>query len=306
MPGELSEEAVKKLVEAGRVAAKARDYGVSLVQEGESARRICERIEQYIVNSGAQPAFPCNISINEVAAHYTPGAMDDVEVPKGAVVKIDVGAHVDGWIADTAATVDLSGGNESLLRAVEEALEAAVGIARRGTRFYDIGKAIQAALKRHGYKPIRNLAGHTIGRYLIHAGRSIPNYPDRTAFIHRLQPGMIAAIEPFGTNGRGMVVEGGTVNIYAYTGRGARIALSEEEARALELIKERYRTLPFTPRWLAQDLGPEKADSIVRRLAAKGVLHAYPVLVEAGKGLVAQFEHTLVVLEDEVLVITRL
>lgn len=306
MPGGLDEDAVKKLVEAGRVAAKARDYGASLVQEGESAKSICERVEQYIVNSGAQPAFPCNISINEVAAHYTPGPMDDITIPRGAVVKIDVGAHVDGWIADTAVTVDLSGEHGTLLKAVEEALEAALRVARRGARFYDIGREVQSTLRKYGFKPIKNLAGHTIDRYLVHAGRSIPNYPDRTAFIYRLQPGTIAAIEPFGTNGRGLVVEGSTVNIYSYTGRRARIALSDEEARVLELIRERYKTLPFTPRWLARDLGPERAESVVKRLAAKGALHAYPILVEAGKGVVAQFEHTIVVLEDEVLVITKL
>lgn len=301
----LDEEAVKKLVEAGRVAAKARDYGASLVQEGESARRICERVEQYIVNSGAQPAFPCNISINEVAAHYTPGALDDVIIPKGAVVKVDVGAHVDGWIADTALTVDLGGGSEALLKAVREALDAAAGIVRSGVRVYDIGRVIQSTIRRHGFKPVRNLSGHSIGRYMVHAGLSIPNYPDRAMIVQRLRPGMIVAIEPFGTNGRGFVVEGSTVNIYSYTGRSPRVALSEEEARALELVRERFKTLPFTPRWLAGELGAERADSIARRLAAKGVLHAYPVLVEAGRGVVAQFEHTFVILEDEVIVTTR-
>lgn len=305
MPGAvLGEDEVRKLLEAGRVAAEARDYAARLVEAGASARSICERVESFIRDRGAEPAFPCNISVNDVAAHYTPGALDDLVIPEDAVVKLDVGAHVDGFIADTAVTVDLSGRHDGLLDAAREALERAAAAVKPYARVYDVSRAIYQAIRARGFRPIRNLSGHTIARYVIHAGVNVPNHPDRSTAALRLAPGTVVAIEPFATNGRGLVVEGSTVNIYAYTGRRPRASLNEAEEAALKLIAGRYRTLPFTPRWLARDMGGEEAERAVRGLAAKKALHQYPVLVESGGGLVAQFEHTFIILRDGVLVST--
>ena len=297
------EDAYDKLIRAGKIAAEARDYGASLVKPGASAREVCEEVESLIRKRGAEPAFPCNFSVNEVAAHYTPGVSDDVRVKEGDVVKVDVGAHIDGYIADTAITVDL-GDHSDLLEAVRAALAAVESIMKPNIRIYDIGRTIEATIKKRGFKPIRNLTGHTIGRYLIHAGTSIPNYAERTTFYKRLKPGTLVAVEPFGTNGRGMVREGSTTNIYSYTGRRPRHNLNVEEAEVLNYIVSKYKTLPFTPRWLAEEFG-EEVEGIVKRLEAKGVLYGYPVLIEAGRGLVAQFEHTFLILRDRVVVTTK-
>ena len=296
-------EGYEQLLQAGRIAADAREYGASLVKEGASAREVCEEVEDYIRRRGAQPAFPCNFSVNEVAAHYTPGVRDDVRVRRGDVVKVDVGVHVDGYIADTATTVDTGGGWGPLLEATRRALEEVVRIVRPGTTFYTIGRTIEATLKKAGYKPVKNLSGHTIARWTIHAGETIPNYADRAAFLRRVRPGLLFAVEPFGTNGRGLVREGPVVNIYSYTGRKPRKALSEEEEALLDYIWSHYKTLPFTPRWLAGEFG-ERVEELVRSLAAKGALYGYPILVEAGKGVVAQFEHTFLALSDRVVVTT--
>ena len=305
MTFEVDEEALKKLLEAGRAAAEARDYGARLVEPGRLASEVCEAVEAKIRELGAQPAFPCNISINHVAAHYTPSIGVDAEIPEGAVVKIDVGAHVDGYIADTAVTVDLSGRWGKLLEASKSALEEAEKTLKPGVRLYDIGRAIQQAMKRLGYKPVRNLYGHTIGRYLIHAGISIPNYPERRLFASRLKPPLLFAIEPFATNGKGMVTELSTTTIYSYTGRRSRIAVGDLEDKILGEIVKRYKTLPFTPRWLRGLAGDEELEAAIRALSLKGILHGYPVLVEAGRGLVAQFEHTYLMLKDRIVVTTR-
>ena len=139
---------------------------------------------------------------------------------------------------------------------------------------------------------------------MIHAGESIPNYGDRRDFARRLRPGTLVAVEPFATNGRGLVREGGVVNIYSYPGRPPRRLLTEEERSLLEYIAREYRTLPFTPRWLEPEWG-ERVEELVRGLAAKGALIAYPILVERGRGLVSQFEHTFLILQDRVIVTTR-
>jgi methionyl aminopeptidase len=302
---EIDDEALKKLLHAGRVAAEARDYGASLVEAGVRASRVCEAVEARIRDGGAEPAFPCNISINHVAAHYTPSIGTDEVIPEGAVVKVDVGAHVDGYIADTAVTVDLSDKWGPLLEASRSALEAAEKTLRPGVRLYEIGKAIQQAMKRAGFKPVRNLYGHTIGRYLIHAGLSIPNYPERRLLASRLRPPVLFAVEPFATNGRGLVVDGPVTTIYSYTGRRGRMALGELESRLLNVIIERYKTLPFTPRWLRGLASDSELEAAVRSLTLKGALHSYPVLVEAGRGMVAQFEHTYLMLDDRIIVTTR-
>ncbi len=294
---------MEALLKAGRIAASAREYGASLVKEGASAREICEEVEAYIRRQGGEPAFPCNFSVDDVAAHYTPGVNDDIRLRGGEVVKVDVGVHVDGYIADTATTVDLSGRWESLLEAVRGALEAVVKIMRPGISLYTIGKTIEQTIRKKGYKPIRNLTGHTIGRYLIHAGESIPNVADRRLFYRRIQPGTLVAIEPFGTPGRGMVREGSVVNIYSLHTLKPKRPLSDEERHLLEYIVGRYKTLPFTPRWLTTEWG-EKAEDLVRALWRKGALHGYPILVEVSGAVVAQFEHTFLVMSDRVIATT--
>lgn len=123
-------------------------------------------------------------------------------------------------------------------------------------------------------------------------------------FHVRLRPGTLVAIEPFATNGRGFVRESPLTNIYSYTGRRPKLPLNEVEEKILSKILEEYRTLPFTPRWLTRWFARETVAEAVKGLQAKGVLHGYPVLVEAGRGMVSQFEHTFLILEDRVLVTT--
>ena len=297
-------EPPEELVRAGEVAARVRDAAPGLVKPGESCRRICEALEEETRRLGAEPAFPCNISINEVAAHYTPGLRDDCRVPEEGLVKVDVGAHINGYIADTAVTVVLGDKWRLLAEAAREALESVVKAVRPGMRLYEIGRTVETVVRRRGFKPVRNLSGHSIDRYRIHAGLVIPNYADRTAWLHRLTPGLTVAIEPFVTNGRGFVREASTINIYAYTGRKPRTPLTSDEERLLNAVAERFKTLPFTLRWLTDVLPAERLEAAARGLMVKGVLHGYPVLVEAGKGMVAQFEHTFYVAKDRVYVLT--
>jgi len=297
-------EPPEELLRAGAVAARVRDLAFDIVRPGESCRRLCEALEGETRRLGAQPAFPCNISINEVAAHYTPGLGDDCSVPEEGLVKVDVGATVDGYIADTAVTVVLGDRWRGLAEAAREALEEAARVLRPGVRVYDVGRAIESVVKRWGFRPVRNLSGHSIDRYRIHAGLIVPNYADRAYWVRRLTPGMTVAIEPFVTDGRGFVRETSTVNIYAFTGRRPRTPLNSDEEKLLNAVAERFKTLPFTLRWLTDLMPPERLEAAAKGLTVKGLLHGYPVLVEAGRGMVAQYEHTFYIAKDKVYIVT--
>ncbi len=303
-----SEDVLRKYLEAGRIAAKVREEAARFVEPGKSLLEICETIEQRIRDLGGEPAFPCNISVNYVAAHYTPVISDDSRIPEEAVVKLDIGVHIDGYIADTAITVTTNPSHEPLLEAVREALEKALENVKPGQTFRDIGRIVEETIRRHGYRPIINLSGHSLGEYTIHAGDTIPNFDDPRN-TGSFQPGKAYAIEPFATNGQGLVYEGSQVTIYALMPRTPRRRLTPREKKLLAQIASRFRTLPFTERWLADQLnyygGLQALRMLLRKLANMGYLIQYPVLIERSRGLVAQFEHTVLVLKDQVIVTTQ-
>ncbi|MEM2025239.1 MAG: type II methionyl aminopeptidase [Desulfurococcaceae archaeon] len=297
----LDEASLKSLIAAGKIAKEAREYSQRLVKPGVKLLDLAVNIENYIKEWGGGLAFPVNIGVNSVAAHYTPVFNDDLTVPDGSVVKIDIGVHVDGYIADTAITVSLSPAHNRLVEATSSALERALRAISPGMRALEIGRAIEESIKSAGFKPIQNLGGHGIERYSIHSGVVIPNYRD---FLcrHRLVPG-VYAIEPFATNGVGLVKEVGTVTIYA-------LKSLDREASPLaktvyNLINQERRGLPFAPRWyINRVLDLVSFNTALAHLDKAGCLKEYPVLVERGGGAVAQFEHTVVVTEREVIVTT--
>ncbi len=300
----LSEE-LEKISLAGRIAAEARDHGASLVRPGASAREVCEEVESLIVRRGAAPAFPCNFSINDVAAHYTPGISDNVRVPEKAIVKVDVGASVDGYLADTAVSVVVGSAELShLMESAREALEAAASVVSPNVRVFEIGRAIERAITARGFRPVRNLTGHTMSRYVLHAGESIPNYGDRSAFYRRLRPPVLVAIEPFSTAGRGFVVDGPNAYIYSATGKEPKGA-SELALSVLQHILNKYRTLPFAVRWLSPEWKESELARALDELTRLRALHRYPILIEASRAPVAQFEHTFYITRSGVLVTTR-
>ncbi len=299
----MNEEDLKKVLEAGRIGAKARDQGAKMIKEGVKVIDVCEAVEKIIIESGAFPAFPCNLSINEEAAHYSPLIGDEKVIPEGAVVKLDIGAHIDGFISDTAVTVSLDERYSKLLEASKDALKFAIMNSKVGASIGDIGKIIERTIKMNGYKPIRNLGGHLIKRYELHAGVFIPNVYERN--LGSLQDGNTYAIEPFATDGAGMVLEGKQITIYSVRsveGKG----LSDVERNYLSQIFNRFNYLPFNERWI-KDLGtPEEIRSNLVSLSKKGKLFGYPVLMEARKGIVSQFEHTIYVSKEGIVVTTDL
>ncbi len=297
----LEEDVVKKYIRAGEIARIVREEAARRARPSMSLLELAEWVENRIRELGGEPAFPVNISINDVAAHYTPVAGDELVIPDNSVVKIDIGVHVDGYIADTAVTVSFSPVYEPLLEASKEALAKALSVVARGVRACDVGRVIEETVRSYGFKPIRNLTGHSIDRYLIHSGYSIPNYNDR--FMRWRFSDGVYAIEPFATDGAGYVKEGSVATIFAL--RKVKGRLTPVEKRIVEMIWNTRRTLPFCERWIIGSVkSVEGARNILKSLSRKGILHVYPVLIEKAGGFVSQFEHTILINGNELVVTT--
>jgi methionyl aminopeptidase len=286
---------IAKYEQAGRICAQAREYGANLIKPGASHLEVTRAIEAKIRELGGEPAFPVQIAVNHVAAHYCPDPDDTTLFTEHDLCKLDLGVHIEGYIADTAITVDLSGEHELLVRASREACEAALALVRPGVPVRVLGKAIQDAITKHGFAPIRNLGGHGLGRYIIHDHAiSIPNYDngDETP----LTEGMVIAIEPFATTGKGQVQEQNVGNIYAHA---QRKPVRNPYARKVQDEVQAYKGLPFTTHWLAT---PQKAAEMgLRELTAVGAVEVYPPLTEVQKGLVSQHEHSVIVAEKPII-----
>ena len=303
----MEEEYVTYYVKAGEIAFRVKDYVRRYVKPGMKLVDIANSVESLIRDLGGEPAFPLNISINYVAAHRTALADDPEVIPEDSVVKVDIGVHVNGYIADTAITLVFNDKYLEMAEVNKEALYRALRSLKPGMRFSDLGGIIEGIVRRRRFKVIKNLTGHSLGRYLIHAGEVVPNYRDPLA-LGRFRVGRAYAIEPFVTNGKGYVREVRTeIQIYALKSHDISAKeLSNDEALLISYIKERFRTLPFCERWLVSvisDLG--RLRRLLESLSSKGFLFKYPVLVEAGKGFVTQFEETVLLTTEGVLVTTN-
>ncbi len=292
-------EDIDKWRKAGEITAKAIEYGRNLIKSGANIREVCDLIDQKIIELGAKPAWPTQVGLNHVAAHYTPDA-DDTSVFNDELVCLDVGAHVDGFVGDTACTVDLSGKYSDLVNAAKEALEAAKKIVQIGTPLSELGKTIQEVITSHGFSPIKNLSGHGISRWVIHDSPSVPNFNTKEKDV--LKQGQIIAIEPFATTGVGFVEEIERSNIFSLVDK--RPVRSMFAREVMNFVEWEYESLPFTTRWLAKKFGAGKTNIAIKELLANGSLHSHPPLVERNKGMVAVWENTLLV-DDKVEVLTN-
>jgi len=288
----------EKIINAGKIASQVREYIKPQIKKGTPLLEIAEKIENKIKELGAEPAFPTNLSINEIAAHYTP-THDDKTLASG-LLKIDFGVHIDGWIADTAFSIDLENNelNKKLIQASEKALENATKIIKENSSTSEIGKAIQKTFESYEASPIVNLSGHSMQQRELHAGITIPNIDDKKNIL--LEKGLYA-IEPFATFGNGKVKDGKPSGIYILTDdKNVRSPIARE---VLKLVIDKYKTLPFCSRWIVKKF-TTKALFGLRQLEENNNLHQFPQLVETSGSNVSQSEHT-VLIDDEKVVTTQ-
>ena len=282
----LSPDELEKLRKAGRIAAQALRIGMDMVADGVLLIDVAEETEGYIRSHGAKPAFPTNLSINEVAAHYTPCIGDRSRFEIGDVVKVDCGAHIDGFVGDTAGTVEVGTKNfTALIESSKKARDAVMEFIGDGCPINEIGKIVDSTISRDGFRPISNLAGHQIKPYNLHAGLSIPNVDDGNT--DPVKAGMVIAIEPFATNGAGMIDSGKQSHIYKVM-RDLPIADSDLKAFFDDMCQT-VSSFPFCERWLDDP----KTSVKVNKLKRHGLISSYTQMVEVRRGCVSQSEHTV-------------
>jgi len=289
----------EKILKAGKIAKQAKDYIKPLIKKDMLLLDIAEKIEAKIIELGGKVAFPTSLAIDDVAAHYTPSP-DDTTKAQG-LLKVDLGVHIDGFIADTAFSVDLENNeeNKKLIEASEDALKNAIKIAKENISLSQIGKTISNTIESHSFFPIINLSGHEMKEYDLHAGMTVPNIDDKKNIP--LKKGLYA-IEPFATIGVGKVHDGKPSGIYILT--DTKKPRSPLARQVLDFIQEEYETLPFCSRWIVKKFGKTSLFAL-SQLEQNNNLHHFPQLVEDSKNKVAQAENTILVDDEGVIVTTE-
>ncbi len=289
------EEALQKFKQSGKILRETREEMRGYVEENMPIIDVCEKAEGLIRQKGGKPAFPCNVSVNEVTAHYTSPPGDKSTIPPNSVVKVDIGVHVDGYVTDTAFTACFNPEYADMTETAKAALKAAIENVEADVSTSKIGGVIEATMKNRGYKPIQNLTGHSVGRFLIHAGTSIPNVHQMS--FSRLKAGEVYAIEPFATvrDAGGAVEDAPQKTIFRLL--KTKSARSPSARSLLKHIEESFRTLPFTERWLQNVLPQSQYAAAFKELLATKSIMGYPVFVEITRKTVAQAEHTVLVKE---------
>lgn len=289
-------------INAGKIASEVRENARRKNHVGSTLEEICNSIEKEIINRGGKCAFPVNVSLNEIAAHYTAEPNDTTIVKDTDLLKIDLGVQINGHIADTAVTVCYDPKYDFLVQAAEAALREAMSIIRVGAKSSDVGKTIENTTKQMGGIPIANLSGHSLEQYTIHAGKSVPNIWSIGSFS--FQSTEAYACEPFVTTpeGSGFVREGKIRNIFSLVTR--KRTKDDDANKMIDFIWQKFNMLPFALRWFIPEYDKKTARELLERLIKNKVVRSYPILVEANEQRVAQAEHTFIPQENGVLVTT--
>ncbi|GJQ71434.1 hypothetical protein Trydic_g11159 [Trypoxylus dichotomus] len=268
-----------------RLAAEAhrqtRQYMRKWIKPGMTMIEICEELEKtarkLIAENGLKAglAFPTGCSRNHCAAHYTPNA-------------------------DCAFTLTFNPKYDKLVEAVREATNTGIKAAGIDVQLNEIGSAIQEVMesyeveldgKTYPVKSIRNLNGHSIAPYRIHAGKTVPIVKGGEATV--MEENEFYAIETFGSTGRGMVHDDMDCSHYMKNFDMSYVPLRLQSSKQLlNLINKNFGTLAFCKRWLDR-AGATKYQMALKDLCDKGIVDAYPPLCDLKGCYTAQFEHTI-------------
>ena len=299
----MSEKITSESIKAGKITAQVRDSFARKDLIGMNIFDICEEVENEFRKMGAEPGFPSGVSVNSTTAHHSAELDETRIIQDGDVIKLDIGAHIDGYLADTAITISYNYDYEQLKKATEDALNQALSAAKIGVRVGEIGKIIEDTASRWGFQTIKNLSGHSIDRYVVHSGVSIPNV--WSAEGPQLKEGSIYAIEPFLTdaNGAGYVVNGKPNTIFSLITR--KRSGDKKADEFVDQIWNTRKTLPFSPRWYLDQYSKVEIKEILNTLVKKRIITAYPDLIEANGYTVCQFEHTFTPTENGANILTK-
>jgi methionyl aminopeptidase len=289
-------------IKSGKIAARVLNEISAEIEPGKRIIKICVLAENKIREYGGVPAFPLNVSVNHIAAHSTSPKGDKSEIPEFGLVKLDIGVHVDGYIADTARTVDIDGTLDGFVAATNDALAEAIDLMKPGAELGDIGKTIEYVVKEYGLRPIKNLSGHNLKRYRLHAGKVVPNIKKRR--IGTVEVGEYYAIEPFATTGTGTVID--SEYVYIFSNTGADVSLEGTTEKLRKYLRDKYGPLPFASRWIGSSSRNVDVIQEIKNLLKSNALRGYPMQIEKKGRPVSQSEHTVYISEEGPIVLTNL
>ncbi|MGV9170935.1 MAG: type II methionyl aminopeptidase [Promethearchaeia archaeon] len=297
---------MENYLKAGEAVAAAKRVARKIVKPGITFLEIADKCEKKIYDLDCELSFPINISLNEIAAHYSPTIDDTTIVPERGLLKIDIGSHYKGYIDDSAITINIDNDPslQNYIDAANEGLEAAIELFRPGKKLYELGEAIGSKIIMKGLRPITNLGGHELKRYNLHAGPFIPNYKE-TRHNQVLKPGDAYACEPFSTSGVGKVINGKEAYIYRFAKKKKK-NMSYQHLSYMNKIEKATKQLPFSPRMLLNKeiIPKKKINRIINIFLQKRILEKYNVLIERTGAPVAQQEHTIILDEDGNTIVT--
>ncbi|KAI9056974.1 peptidase M24A methionine aminopeptidase [Trametes sanguinea] len=306
---------------AAEVHRQVRKYARKYIRPGLRMIDIAETIEDgvrtLVEENGFESGigFPTGLSLNHVAAHYSPNPGDTLVLGEKDVLKVDIGVHVKGRICDSAFTLSFDPTYDPLLEAVKAATETGVREAGIDVRLGELAGYIQETMesyevevngKTFPVKPIDGLSGHSIIPYQIHGGKfgksvRLVRNDDPT----KMEEGEYFAIETFGSTGRGRVIEQGECSHYSRAIDVPPVELRLTSAQSLlKTINKNFGTLPFCRRYLHR-LGEKNYLLALNNLVAKGVLNDHPPLCDVRGSMTAQFEHTILLRPTRKEVVSR-
>jgi len=295
----MEKEIMGKYVMAGLVLSEAQEFARKILVPGADIFECAEKIEEFIVKKGAMPAFPVNLSFNENAAHQTPDWNEKITLRKDDVLKVDIGVHIEGYIADAAFTINHSGKYKELIDAAELALKNAFDLLKKNPTLGEIGTTIEKTITEKGFKPVRNLTGHGLERYSEHAPPNIPNIANN--IDKQLEAGKAYAIEPFASTGDGYVHEAGKANIFVL--EESKPVRNAHARKIVNFIEENYKTLPFAERWLFRELKMDEFELKIglKYLLREKIIRGYAILHDVRGSYVAQAENSFIKMDGEII-----
>ena len=280
---------------AGVVAKEALDIARPMVKPGTKLLEIVEAVEKHILENATGISFPCNIAVNNIAAHYTSPLDDDTVIQEGDLITVDCGAHVDGCISDSAFTVALNPEHEKLVKASEAATRIAVEMMRPGAKLNSIGALIEDTIKSAGFEPIKQLTGHQLKEYELHAEKQVPCVSGKSEVL--VEENEVYAIETFASTGSGNVSDLPDPLIFQMLPIRVPVRFKGTK-QFLSIARRDYMEFPFAKRWMAKQLRKADLELAIRELQKNGALVAHHILAEEEGQFVSQAEHTVIVTSE--------
>ena len=277
---------------AGVVAHEALDLARPMIEPGIKVLDIINTVENYIRENSSGTSFPCNVSLNNIAAHYTSPLNDETVIQEGDLVTVDCGSHVDGCIADTAFTVALNPDHQNLVKAAEDATNVAIKMMRPGAKLNTIGALIEDTITNAGFKPIKQLTGHQLKEYELHGEKQVPCISGKSEVL--VEEGEAYAIETFASTGSGNITDLPNPTIYQLVPIRVPLRFSGSK-QFLGIARKEYGEFPFAERWLAERMNHGTLKMAIKELRKNGALYAHHILAEEKGEFVSQHEHTVII-----------